>query len=393
MTKTKTLVVLYTSWLCASATGVCWGGTDDLGESHSKTAISADSTLPKSALADAVGKTRYGNPIDGFRRLILDHKFVIQAIESPSPTPQTWRRLEELLGALTEPDTVRTIVASLSAKGKPSEEQLAAFIKQIKSRMVHVRGGQFTMGDWGMLQKPIWPVSGEENDKPPFQVTLESFSLMTYRATFAEYDMFTRHRDLPPIGTTVSASEAKQDPYLTVSRKLRFRFPDFPVNAINWQQARDYCLWLGEVTGQPFDLPTEAQWEYAARSRGKKYVMGVAELDPRKIDPRKLEDKWEEAGMKSNPDYLWSRPVGTFGPNEIGINDTIGYGEEWVLDNYGPYDATPKRNPRGPETGTTKILRIAHGIRPSIQRREADPESTDVDINFRCALNRQNPWK
>jgi len=391
------LILLVVVWLSTSSF-VC-AAPSNTGASSAQEASTSDNdrqTRPAPTLEDAVGFTREGNPSDRYRRPILDPAFVVQAIETPSPSEKTWRRLNELLESFdraTREETVRHIQELYLRKPKPNANELNTFIWNLRSRLLYVRGGKFIMGDWGELQKPIAPVSSEENDGPPFVTTLDSFSLMQYRVTFAEYDLYTRDRGLPPHAISVSLTETEKHPNRTPARKLRLRFPDFPVIYITWQEARNYCLWLGEVTGQRFDLPTEAQWEYAARSRGKKYVMGVAELDPYKIDPRKIEDGWKAAGRITSPDYLFSRPIGTFGANEIGLYDTIGYGEEWVLDNYGQYDGKPKTNPRGPDAGTTKVRRIAHGIRPSTQRSEADPAIPDIESNFRCALNRRSPWK
>ena len=138
------------------------------------------------------------------------------------------------------------------------------------------------------------------------------------------------------------------------------RHPLLPAGA-DWQRARDYCQWVGKLTGLPFDLPTEAQWEYAARSRGQRFVFPT---DNGNIDHgRNVPASYAHMDMISpfpkdadiDKDY---RPytVGMFPPNPLGLYDMLGIGFEWTLDWHDPQHS-PVDNPTGPEKGTKKVVR------------------------------------
>jgi formylglycine-generating enzyme required for sulfatase activity len=108
-------------------------------------------------------------------------------------------------------------------------------------------------------------------------VELASYSVLKHRVTFADFDLYTRANHLPPIGVREAYD-------------LQFRFPDFPAVFVTWQQSRDFCKWAGEVTGMPLDVPTEAQWEYAARSRGEMWVIPSTEVQV--VDGKYTSHRW-----------------------------------------------------------------------------------------------------
>lgn len=130
---------------------------------------------------------------------------------------------------------------------------------------------------------------------------------------------------------------------------------DYSVS-VTWQQAKDYCQWLGKESGKNIDLPTEAQWEYAARSRGQYLSFatnnGKFEEGENIPNENKLDEYTDGVGL---PYY----PFGKYPPNPLGIYDMGLSGSEWVNDWYASdyYSNSPVNDPQGPENGTRKVLR------------------------------------
>ena len=124
---------------------------------------------------------------------------------------------------------------------------------------------------------------------------------------------------------------------------------------ISWEDCQEFVKKLNQLTGKNFRLPTEAQWEYAARggnkSRGYKYagsntIGDVAWYDVNACD-----------GVgSSSPDYSTHR-VGTKSPNELGLYDMSGNVLEWCSDWYGDYSTSSQTNPTGPTTGSYRVHR------------------------------------
>ena len=119
-----------------------------------------------------------------------------------------------------------------------------------------------------------------------------------------------------------------------------------PVVGISWHDAVAYCEWLSKQTGQTYRLPTEAEWEYAARG-GKEskgfYYAGSNELD--------------EVGWYNENSEAKTQPVGEKKPNELGLYDMSGNVWEWCQDWYGDYPQGTLRDPKGPDTGQYRVLR------------------------------------
>lgn len=216
-----------------------------------------------------------------------------------------------------------------------TDENVAKVVQTALDNLVFVEGGSYMMGDGGYPGEGGRAYWSPWNDNfPVHKVTLDSFSISKYEVTWWEYDVFN---DL--IG---------KGPFQMIRSHKYYRRDNFPVGNVTWQQALDYCLWLGEKTGLPFSLPTEAQWEYAARSRGQN--VGYA------TDNGKMEDG---RNHKKDGDPKELYPVGTFPPNPLGLYEMSGNASEWVMDWYDKkyYEKSPEHNPQGPETGTQKVLR------------------------------------
>jgi formylglycine-generating enzyme required for sulfatase activity len=156
--------------------------------------------------------------------------------------------------------------------------------------------------------------------------------------------------------------------------------PDHPIVLVTWGEAQAYCEWAGGSSGR---LPTEAEWEYAARGGkdGLKYPW-ANEITPQ--DANYSGSKWKGTS-----------PVRTYPPNAWGLYDMSGNVWEWVADWYGAdYYATqpsgkPVEDPRGPQSGTMRVLRGGSFDLDTRDLRAADrvwvaPDNRNDNIGFRC---------
>jgi formylglycine-generating enzyme required for sulfatase activity len=136
---------------------------------------------------------------------------------------------------------------------------------------------------------------------------------------------------------------------------IKARQPKRPAG-VSWYGAKAYCQWLGKLTKLPFDLPTEAQWEYAARSGGKRVLFAT---DNGKIErPRNFPKDWSHEMEQPPP-----AEVGSYPANPAGLYGMSEDNEEWVNDWFDEeyYKKSPKNNPQGPTSGTKKVLRGSVG--------------------------------
>ncbi|MGB4073998.1 formylglycine-generating enzyme family protein, partial [Pseudomonas sp.] len=148
------------------------------------------------------------------------------------------------------------------------------------------------------------------------------------------------------------------------------------------------------LSGAPVDLPSEAQWEFAARNRGQHviYPTDTGTLDFGRNYPPRTDEM-----------HVPVHPVGSFAPNPLGLYDMAGNAKDWVNDWYDPdyYPNSPLDNPKGPETGLYKIMR-GHGVdeAPSILANTVVrwPEAPDqtaysTTASFRCSVQSSNSLK
>jgi sulfatase modifying factor 1 len=206
---------------------------------------------------------------------------------------------------------------------------------------------------------------GQDNERPAHRVWVDSFQLAACQVANAEYARFLRATGAPP-------PPFWNDP--------NFSHPQQPVAAVSWFEAAKYCEWLSAEAGQPFRLPTEAEWERAARGgvEGKLYPWGDA--PPQSLPD--YDDRW-----KSGPET-----VGRYAANAFGLFDICENVHEWCSDWYQAdyYAASPERNPRGPESGARRASRGGswrHHIKVSrcAARSSIPPQFQYADYGFRVA--------
>ena len=201
----------------------------------------------------------------------------------------------------------------------PSQQSqtLSPVLQTLINNMVRVEGGTFTMGATSEQGSDAY-----SEEKPAHQVTLSSFSIGKYEVTQEEWQAV--------MGTNPS----------------KFKGNRRPVELVNWEDCQAFISKLNALTGKRFRLPTEAEWEYAARggnqSRGYKYagsndVGSVAWYD-------------DNSGNKTHP-------VGQKLPNELGLYDMSGNVYEWCQDRYGGYSSSSQTNPTGASSGSSRVFR------------------------------------
>jgi serine/threonine protein kinase len=250
------------------------------------------------------------------------------------------------------------------------------YIKNIQENMVYVEGGTFNMGS----------NDGEKDEKPVHSVTVNSFYISKYEVTVAEFEKFVNatgyKTDAEKEGWSYvwTGSEWEKrngvDWRCGVSGEKRSNSEKkHPVIHVSWNDATAYAKWTG---GR---LPTEAEWEYAAKggnkSKGYKYA-GSDDID-------------EVAWYSENSDGK-THPVGTKKPNELGIYDMAGnvweFCQDWYDKNY--YKNSPSKNPKGLSSGTYRVLRGSswgYNVANSrlSDRDRSNPNSRGNDVGFRLA--------
>ena len=226
----------------------------------------------------------------------------------------------------------------------PMSQQQRSNLPEIE--MVYVKGGTFTMGATSEQG-----IDADDREKPAHKVTLDSYYIGKYEVTNELWKAVMG-------GTIVSREGAKDNE---------------PVVFVSWDDIQRFLRKLNAMTGKNYRLPTEAEWEFAARggnaSRGYKY-----------------------AGSNIRNEVMWYwdniHEVGTKSPNELGIYDMSGNVEEWCQDWYGDYSSSSQLNPKGPNSGSERVARSGSNCsncRVSM-RYSRTPDSRYNDLGFRLAL-------
>lgn len=225
-------------------------------------------------------------------------------------------------------------------------------VKGVSFKMIAVKGGTFTMG----ATSEQTGVDSEESELPTHSVTLSNYY----------------------IGET----EVTQELWSAVMGSNPSRFTgnmQRPVEMVSWYDCQTFISKLNELTGETFRLPTEAQWEYAARggNKSKGYIYSGSNT----ID--------DVAWYEYNSSYT-THPVKTKAPNELGIYDMNGNVGEWCSDWYGSYSSVAQTDPAGPSTGSYRVSRGGGWLGNASNCRVAyrnynTPTNTYYDLGLRLA--------
>lgn len=236
--------------------------------------------------------------------------------------------------------------------------------------MVRVPAGRFWMGSPDGI--------GDRDEHPMHEVTLSAYCIDRTEVTVKAYLACVTDKGCPP----ALFSEASED-YGPDDLRRRSQFcnrddrPDHPINCVDWNQAVAYCQWVG---GR---LPTEAEWEYAARgSDGRTYPWGNDAPSPQHLNIYGTTDGYDTTS-----------PVGSFpdGASPFGVLDMGGNVWEWTADWRGPYPDAPVTDPRGPMDGTRRALRgggwmnLSPDAERAAFRNWGEPIVRVNTLGFRCA--------
>jgi formylglycine-generating enzyme required for sulfatase activity len=247
--------------------------------------------------------------------------------------------------------------------------------------MVYVPGGTFRMGS----------EDGDDDEKPVHDVTLDAFWIDRTEVTNAQYVTFLDEQgNQEEDGVTwldLGAEDClvKQD---SGGFQSESGYADHPVVEVSWYGAVAYCEWAGAR------LPTEAEWEYAARGeQGLVYPWGDEFACTRgNFDDETLLDDYVVPGGEGCDGYEKTAPVGSFpsGTSWCEALDMAGNVWEWVGDWKGEYTSQTQTNPTGPQTGEFRVLRGGSwGVIPNFVRCAyrfgIAPEDTWGSLGFRCA--------
>lgn len=183
-------------------------------------------------------------------------------------------------------------------------------------KMIRIPGGNFMMGS----------ENGESDEKPVHEVTVSTFYLAQTEVTVGQYNTFCT----------------------ATGKKLKSGDKSYPVTYVSWHDAVAYCEWLSQETGDTYRLPTEAEWEFAARGgntgKGSNYTYaGGNDVD--------------QVGWYSSNSGSGTHPVGQKRSNALGLYDMSGNVWEWCQDWYGSYSSGSQTDPTGPTRGDRRVYR------------------------------------
>ena len=254
-----------------------------------------------------------------------------------------------------------------------AQEEIVVTVNEVSFTMKYVEGDRFIMGaqsfghQWANFDSEA---AGDET--PPHFVTLSSFYIGETEVTQGLWEAV--------MGTTVEQQRDKANP----EWPLRGVGADYPMYYVSWYDCQEFVLRLNELTGRTFRLPTEAEWEFAARggkeAKGDRYAgnrrMGLA--------------GWYYMNRASS-----SHPVKGKAVNELGLYDMSGNVWEWCSDWYGIYERLPQTDPQGPVSGEERVLRgggwayYASRCRVSF-RYKFNPEHCNSSYGFRLVMVPEN---
>jgi len=239
-------------------------------------------------------------------------------------------------------------------KQVPASQLPAEITGKDGAPMVLIPAGEFAMGS----------DKGDDDEQPIHRVFIDSFYIDKFEVTNGRFAKFVEAVQIePPWGF-----KDKETPVLHI---------DQPVRWVNWMDAMGYCLWVGKR------LPTEAEWEKAARGTdGRIYPWGNDSPTPAHA----------VFGLKEGADTVSAIGNRDKGKSPYGVHDMAGNLYEWTIDWYDEqfYSKNPAINPRGPAEGAAKVQRggsytnAPYRLRSTF-RTKGDPTEHDPNVGFRCA--------
>ncbi len=288
-------------------------------------------------------------------------------------------------------------VASATASAVPSATPSAAASAAVPTHapcpadMIAIPGGSFFMGNDDAL--PL--------ERPAHQVVLAPYCIDRFEVSVDQYKSCSDEGRCKRAGTTNDWPDISAKDHKVFDPLCNVRDPEghgkHPINCVDWEMSDKFCREQGRR------LPTEAEWEFAARGPdGRKYPWGDEDPSAGLMNACGKECvAWggkngvdEKAMYDSDDGFPTTAPVGSFpkGASRYGVEDVVGNVWEWVADFYGPYTKDEQKAPTGPAQGDERVIRggswnasYASWVRPTFRYKDT-PSKRSYGIGFRCAL-------
>ena len=263
----------------------------------------------------------------------------------------------------------------------PNNEDFDVFSILEKDEMVFVDGGTFTMG----ATSEQGTSDPYDKEYPTHWVTVSDFYIGKYEVTQQLWEYVMAYSGPCADGSTMSAYES--DVWLGLNPSSSYGVGNYyPAYYVSWEDIVNIFIpRLNKITGKTFRLPTEAEWEYAARggNKSKRYKYSGSNTIG--------EVAWYYENAYNTSNNYGAHQVGTKAPNELGLYDMSGNVWEWCSDWYSYYSSSPSTNPTGPSSGSFRVYRgggwgsLAQGCRVSYRISDS-PDICSNGLGFRLVM-------
>jgi formylglycine-generating enzyme required for sulfatase activity len=288
--------------------------------------------------------------------------------------------------------TATAMAAQARAAMEATAPALLPFVERFGMHFVHVPAGTFTMGSL--------PDVGQDNERPAHEVALDAFWIGQTEVTNAQYRLFVEAGGYADETLwTPEGWQWRTDNNITQPARWddsTWNQLDHPVVGVSWYEATAYTAWLAQETGLGVRLPSEAEWERAARGDdGRSYPWGNA-FDGTRLNycDVNCEQDWKDSTVDDG--YALTAPVGSYpdGASPYDALDMAGNVWEWVTDWYDAryYAVSPVQNPMGPASGEARVVRGGswfgsdRGVRAAA-RNGYDPPARYYGLGFRVVVS------